>query len=213
MDVKNLPWYAQLGVFMLIGAVLFGVFYYLYMSPTKDEIDGKIRENETLEQDIRKAQNYQRILKKLSDENEKNEAIFETLRRILPKRMEIASILKKIQGIATNARLKIEGFDKTDDITRDIYIECPINLRISGNYHNLAIFFDQVSRIKKIYVISNLSITPKQNPTADFDIDAAFIASTFIEREGVKVAVPAAAPKPARAPRPAAEKEEGLGGI
>ena len=63
-------------------------------------------------------------------------------------------------------------------------MEWPIAISLEGNYHNLGIFFDQVSRLKKIFTIDKLHITPLKSLSYDYTIQASFIAMTYIYREG-----------------------------
>ena len=47
MELQNLPWYGQLLVFLVVGAVLFGIFYFVVYSPTQDEITSIVDQSET----------------------------------------------------------------------------------------------------------------------------------------------------------------------
>jgi Tfp pilus assembly protein PilO len=40
-------------------------------------------------------------------------------------------------------------------------------------------FFDQLSKLKKIFTVSNLSITPASKMTRSYTIRASFVASTY----------------------------------
>lgn len=210
MEIQNLPWYGQFLVFLLIGAVLFGIFYFVHYSPTQDEIQGIVTQSEQLQDEIRKAEKSEAKLEKLKEEKAANEKILEELKGILPEQKEFDQHLRKIQAIASNARLRTSTFNFGKEVPRDYYFEFPITISLEGNYHNLGIFFDQVSRMKKIFTIDGLTVTPLSNPSYDYTIQANFTATTYLYRE-------AAPPKPA--PRPAAPRQErgggdeGLGGI
>jgi type IV pilus assembly protein PilO len=209
MELQNLPWYGQLLVFLVIGAILFGIFYFIVYSPTQDEISSIVTQSQQLQEEIRKAERNQDKLKKLEEEKALNEKILEDLKGILPEKKEVSQILRKIQAIASNARLKTSTFTFNAEQSRDIYLEWPISISLEGNYHNLGIFFDQVSRMKKIFNIDKLHLSPLANANFDYTIAVSFTATTYIYREK-----PLAKPKPApRAPRPAAaEPDAGMKG-
>lgn len=209
MELQNLPWYGQLLVFLLIGAVAFGIFYFLVYSPTQDEINGIVAQSEQLQEEIRIAERNESKLEKLKEEAAANEKILEELKGILPEKKEFAQHLRKIQAIASNARLKTSTFTFNQETARDYYYEWPISISLEGNYHNLGIFFDQVSRMKKIFTINNLKISPMKSLSYDYTISANFIATTYIYRESTpKAQVKRAAPR-----QRAAAPDEGLGGI
>jgi type IV pilus assembly protein PilO len=191
MELQNLPWYGQLLVFLLVGAVLFGIFYFIVYSPTQEEIRTIVSQSEKLQEDIRKAEKSEAKLEKLKEEKGANEKILEELKGILPEKKEFAQHLRKIQAIASNARLKTSTFNFGKEIARDYYMEWPISISLDGNYHNLGIFFDQVSRLKKIFTIDRLHISPLKSLSYDYTIQATFVAMTYIYREGGPLKKPA----------------------
>jgi type IV pilus assembly protein PilO len=206
MEIQNLPWYGQLLVFLLVGAVLFGIFYFVIYSPTQDEINAIVTQSEQLQDEIRKAERNQDKLKKLEEEKALNEKILEDLKGILPEKKEVSQILRKIQAIASNARLKTSTFTFNPESNREIYLEWPIAISLEGNYHNLGIFFDQVSRLKKIFNIDGLNISPLPSLNYDFTIQANFIATTYIYRESVTARAPVPR-RPAAQPDAAADSK------
>ncbi|TFG80358.1 MAG: hypothetical protein E4H23_02770 [Chrysiogenales bacterium] len=207
MEIQNLPWYGQFLVFLIVGVVLFGIFYFVIYSPTQDEIASIVVQSERLEDEIRKAEKNESKLEKLKTEKAHNEGTLEALKGILPEKKEVSQILRKIQAIASNARLKTSTFNFNKETNREIYLEWPIAISLEGNYHNLGIFFDQVARLKKIFTIDGLNITPLRSLSYDYTIQANFTATTYIYREGGKIRQ--AVPKRAPARRPA-EPDAGL---
>ncbi len=211
MDIQNLPWYGQLLLFLLLGAVVFGIFYFVVYSPRQDEIDSIVKRSEALLVEIRKAEKSEAKLEKLKEEAAANEKILEELKGILPEKMEFAQHLRKIQAIASNARLRTSTFNFNKEIPRDYYFERPIAINLEGNFHNLGIFFDQVSRLKKIFTIDGLHISPLKGMNFDYTINATFSATTYIYREGAPVKKPGARRPPPR--RGAASSGDDMGGI
>jgi len=209
MDIQNLPWYGQLLVFLVVGVVLFGIFYFVVYSPTQDEITSIVTQSEKLQEEIRKAEKNESKLKKLEEEKVNNEAILEELKGILPEKQEVSQILRKIQAIASNARLKTSTFVFSNEAKRDIYLEWPIAISLEGNYHNLGMFFDQVARLKKIFTIDGLHISPLNSLSYDYTIKANFIATTYIYSESAALRKTIGKKAPARA---SASSEAGVQG-
>ncbi len=202
MDIQNLPWYGQFLVFLLVGVVLFGIFYFLVYSPTQDEIRSIVAQSDQLQEEIRKAEKSEAKLEKLKEEKAANEKVLEELKGILPEKMEFAQHLRKIQAIASNARLRTSTFNFNNETPRDYYFERPIVISLEGNYHNLGIFFDQVSRLKKIFTIDSLNISPLGSMNFDYTIQASFVATTYIYRESAPAGPPAGRrPVPSRGAR------------
>ena len=72
---------------------------------------------------------------------------------------------------------------------QSIYAEIPYRLVAEGTYHNLALFFDRVSKFPRIINISEISIRSKTPPEPGATITAECTATTFVLQEA-----PAAVP-------------------
>jgi type IV pilus assembly protein PilO len=187
MDLQSLPWYAQFLVFLLIGGIVFGIFYMLHYSDGQTMIENLDRQIETLEEDIRKAEKKERQLKQIKEEKEAKEKVLEKLKEILPEEKEIAQILRRVQGIITNARLKIQKWATQKDQRKEVYTEVPIAISLDGSYHNLGQFFDQLSRLRKIFTVNGLTISPMAKMTSLYTIRASFTASTYTYQKAAAV--------------------------
>ncbi len=209
MDLQSLPWYAQFLVFLLIGGIAFGIFYMLHYSDGQTTIANLDKQVESLENEIRKAEKKERQLKQIQEEKEAKEKILEKLKEILPEDKEIAQILRMVQGIILNARLKINKWATNKDQPREVYTEVPFSIAVEGNYHNLGQFFDQLSRLKKIFTVDGLSISPMAKMTSLYTIRVNFTASTYTYQQAMKAPAKKQAP-PRRKSRPA---DDDLGGI
>jgi type IV pilus assembly protein PilO len=191
MDLQSLPWYGQLGVFLFIGLIFVGIFYFSYYSPEATRLENIEIELEKVEDEIRKAERKQSKMAQIQEELENKKQVLEKLKAILPEKKEISQILKKIQSIISNARLDIIRFTVMQEKPQSVYVEAPIAITLEGNYHNLGIFFDQLSKLQKIFTVNNLSIRPFNKMTAEHTVNVSFNATTYLYRE-------APPPKPRR---------------
>jgi type IV pilus assembly protein PilO len=186
MDLQSLPWYGQLLVFLLIGGILFGVFYLVYYSDNQTRIEGMVKQIEGLDQEIKKAEKKEAQLKQIQEEKAAKEKVLASLKEILPEDKEISQILRKVQSIVSGARLKIQKWTTQGERRQEVYVEVPIAISLDGNYHNLGVFFDQLAKLKKIFTVNNLNIKPLNKMTTTFSVKASFTASTYTYREPTK---------------------------
>ena len=59
----------------------------------------------------------------------------------------------------------------------------PYRITAEGSFHNLAIFFDRVSKFPRIINVGDISITAKQGQTPNSTIYADCTATTFVLQE------------------------------
>jgi type IV pilus assembly protein PilO len=183
MELQNLPWYGQLLVFLIIGGIVFGIFYFAYYSDNQTAIKNFSRQIENLEKEIRGLEKKKHKIKEMRAEVEAKKAVLEKLKEILPEESkEVSQIIKKIQSIINNANLNIQNWTSQPPRTQKIYVEIPYNISLEGNYHNLGLFFWQLSKLKKIFTVSNLSLKPKSKMTRTHTVTASFTASTYTFR-------------------------------
>ena len=65
-------------------------------------------------------------------------------------------------------------------MTKDFYQEWPIDIQVTGTYHNLAVFFDRVARLRRLVNIGNLKVKAESRQTINNTISATCQAKTFV---------------------------------
>ncbi len=186
MELQNLPWYAQLLVFLVIGGIVFGIFYFAYYADNQNKVTTITSQIDALEKEIRGLERKKGKIKDMRSEVESKKAVLEKLKEILPEKKEISQILKKIQSIITTARLDIQKWTTVGERAKEIYVEHPINIVVDGNFHNMGMFFDQLSKLKKIFTVANLKLSPLPRMTHTYTVKASFTALTYTFRERKK---------------------------
>jgi len=179
MDLQSLPWYGQFLVFLFIGAVAILFFYFMVYSGTQDQINGVVSQIQQLDVEIKTGEKKEGKLDQLKQEVKKREEVLENLKEILPEKNEIAGIITRIESLILASNLKVLKWSAPARRQREIYVEHQLAIDIEGGYHNLGIFFDQLSKIKKIFTIAGLEIKPINKKGNPHVIKASFKAMTF----------------------------------
>jgi len=189
MDIKNLPWYGQIGVFLIFSGVIFGVFYFLHYNGVQDEIKGKIREIEKIQSSINAAKLKLKKLEQIKAKIKMKEKTLKVLDQILPKERNISDILNKIQSLISGTQQEFKRMSKGTRKSKKLFIEYSYTINTAGNYHNLGTFFDKLSNLKKIFNVTSLSVTPtkkKGGLNPQFTINSVFRISTYIQQKKKK---------------------------
>src|SRR5262249_9462644 len=154
----KLPLGGQLGVSVALAAVIGGLFWWQYWSPATEERDQKTTKLEGLNKEIRALEVTAQKLPEFQREVALLEKKLETLKTILPPAKETPDLMRKVQALAAQSNLTINNFTPGATVSRDFYQEWPIAMGMTGSYHNLAMFFDKVSRLPRLVNVSNLRI-------------------------------------------------------
>ena len=190
---------AQVVVFAIIGVLLYGVFWYFFYSPMQVERDSKTAQKRNLQAEVDNAKTTAARLPEFRREVERKEATLQALSRILPSQKEVDDLLRKVQQLAAESSLDVLRFKPEATKPQNFYAEWPISLELDGSYHNLAYFFDRLSRLSRIVNVSNLEVEAKREPSIASTIRATCTATTFVFIEAAPPA-PAAPGAPAAAP-------------
>jgi type IV pilus assembly protein PilO len=86
------------------------------------------------------------------------EAQFKLAMKKLPEKEEIPSLLTSISDSGQQVGLDFLLFEPKPERAKEFYAEIPVAMSIMADYHNLAIFFDQVARLSRIVNIRDIRI-------------------------------------------------------
>ena len=89
---------------------------------------------------------------------------FGALLKQLPNKSEVESLLIEINQSGMGRGLQFELFKPGQEISKDFYAELPINVRLTGSYHDFGAFAGDIGRLSRIVTLNNISITT--NPQA-----------------------------------------------
>ena len=185
--MSKLSFGAQVIVFAILGAILYGVFYLWFYSPMQQEIEEKTTQRRDLQAEVENAKTTAARLPEFRREVERKEATLQALSRILPSQKEVDDLLRKVQQLAAESSLDVLRFKPEATRPQDFYAAWPITLDLDGSYHNLAYFFDRLSRLSRIVNVTNLKIEAKSDPTISSTISARCTATTFVFIEAAPV--------------------------
>ena len=185
LSLSKLPWWGQIGAFVLVSAgAVFG-FWKFYVSELQADIDMRQSRLTSLNGDIARGVATAKQLPQFQAQVSELEVRLENLRQVLPEEKDVADILRRIQGLATKSNLVIQEFLPGKVVQQKLYAEIPYTLEAEGTYHNLAGFFDQISKFPRIINVSGISIKAKNPPEPNRTIVAKCVATTFVLQEGV----------------------------
>src|SRR5262245_25315368 len=215
INVEERPWYYALGVGVFIAALLAGAVHWFVFKPKQEAIAAKKVELEGLKQEIAKGRAAERKLAQFREEVKRLELELAKLLQILPSKRNTEELIKRIETLTRQGDFTLLKFTPGEFIQKDFYAEWPIDIQIQGTYHNLALFFDRMSRFSRIINVEDMKIQALENVPGK-SIGATFVAKTFIytgDETGQETALggapaPSATPAPGAKPGPAAKSAQ-----
>jgi Tfp pilus assembly protein PilO len=180
LEMDKMSFGTQVVVFLLLAAAIYGAFYYFVYTKMQTEIEKKTTQRQELRDEVEKGKVTAARLPEFQREVERREATLQALSRILPSSKEVDDLLRKVQQMAAESSLDVLRFKPEATQPREFYAAWPISLELDGNYHNLAYFFDRLSKLSRIVNVSDLKIGASRTPTVSSTIQASCTATTFV---------------------------------
>ena len=99
------------------------------------------------------------ILDKLKAQLDEMRNDFKKLSRQLPNETEVAALLVDISQTGLASGLEFELFKPSPEKPQDFYAELPIQIRVTGKYHDFGTFASGISALPRIVTLHNISLS------------------------------------------------------
>jgi Tfp pilus assembly protein PilO len=180
--LEGKPAYYGLLMGVIIGGIILFLGWQFKIKPTQQEIARQEQELAALQKKIQEGRAAQQQLPQFREAVRSLELELDKLLRILPARRNTPELLRRIRALVDQGDFGFRRFTPKGFSDREFYSEWPIDINLTGSYHNLALFFDRISRFSRIINIEDLSISAAPG-RGNQTIAATFTAKTFIYKE------------------------------
>ncbi len=101
----------------------------------------------------------------------------------LPNEKEIPTLITEISRAGKKTGLTFVFFKpKSEQIKENFYAEIPVSMKLTGRFHQLAHFFDEVSRLYRIVNIENVKIKLTKKDGNKLDMSCEAVTYMFINK-------------------------------
>lgn len=180
LSLNNLPWYGQIGAFVLVSGVAVWGFHSYYASGVEAGLEAKRGRLAAVRADVDRGIAAERRLPEFRVEIAGLERKLDELRPILPEQKDAQDILRRVHNLAVQSNLAIRAFTPRTSTKRQMHEEWPIEFQIEGTYHDLGFFFDRIARFPRIINVGDLEIRARASQTSASTITARCTATTFV---------------------------------
>ena len=143
-----------------IAAVTTFVAWMLHLKDYEAELETARQEETRLREDYQKKLAKAVSLDGLKKQREQVQLFVTQLEKQLPSKAEMAALLSDINQAGLGRSLQFELFRPGGVIVKNYYAELPINVRVSGNYHDMGAFASDIAHLSRIVTLNNISIAP-----------------------------------------------------
>jgi len=144
--------------YIIVIAAMCGAGYYFIISDKQISLDREIAREPELREQVRSKSFQVANLVPLRKQMEDVEERFSELLKQLPTEREVPGLLEELSDIGRGAGLQIEVIALQAERKAEFYVELPINIQVSGTFHQMGEFVSGVSAIERIVTLHDYSI-------------------------------------------------------
>jgi type IV pilus assembly protein PilO len=194
---NSLKWGGLAAVIVAITAVNF-IFF---VQEAADRIAAQQAEQRTLEQQLAEKK---AIADNLTDRRREMDQLDQKLQEALtelPEQKDIDELLAQLNDVGKKAGLEISKVEPAGETVESFFARIPVKMSVSGNYHEIALFLQEVANMRRIVNVNNikLSMNTQASKQEKVVLSSDFMATTFrfVEAKDQKAAKKPAAAAPA----------------
>ncbi len=177
LELENIgqwPAAAKLVLTIFLSIVVIGLGYVGLVSDKIKQLDQVIAEEATLKQSYKAKYHVAANLELFRAQMLEAEDIFANQLRSLPNSHETPGLLDDITYIGTISGLDFVKLEWQPEISKEIYIELPIDIEVNGPYHSFGNFVSKIAGLPRIVTLHDfkIDIMPASKDTLNLKLEA-----------------------------------------
>ena len=181
LDTSNIGSWPPAIKFLVVGLLMLLVLALGYNFSTRDlesQLDLKREEESTLKEQFAGKARMAANLDLYTQQLKEMENSFGMLLRQLPSDTEVPGLLEDITRTGLGSGLEFEEIKLLPEVARPFYIELPIQITVTGDYHDLATFVSGVAGLPRIVTLHDFDLVPV-SPEGGPKLRLSILAKTY----------------------------------
>lgn len=181
LDINNIgSWPPAIKVLMgiVVAILVLSIGYNFSTSELENQLELKREEESSLKEQFASKSHMAANLELYTQQMKGMENSFGVLLRQLPSDTEVPGLLEDITRTGLGSGLEFEEIKLLPEVTQPFYIELPIQITVTGAYHDLATFVSGVAGLPRIVTLHDFELAPV-NPHEGAKLRMSILAKTY----------------------------------
>ena len=154
----KLPKIQKIAILAGVAVLLIGLYWFLLYRGQAEELTSKRTILTKKQQELNEQKMILANLPKFRAETEEMKVKRQEALKQLPNKKDIDKLLKDVSSNAIESGLEVLLFKPAKEVRKNFYAEIPVELKLSGSYHDLGLFYDKVAHFSRIVNITDIEI-------------------------------------------------------
>jgi len=156
----------------LLGIALFVGVYYFVIKKQQVELDKVEAREQSLRTTFLEKKELAVNLEAYKEQLKQLEENFNVLREQLPNESEIPDLLTNMTQAGLSRGLRFEQVRPGNTVPQDFYAEKLVNVKVNGDYHQIAGFISDIAALPRIINVANFKLTRNREDEANLVLEA-----------------------------------------
>jgi type IV pilus assembly protein PilO len=182
IDLKS-PGLQKLGLAILLAGVALGVFYFTHLVPfgfqnNREHVSSLRNDFEKKSSELARARASVADLPRFEAEYEQLHQRWQLAAELLPTDRQLSTLLRKITLAGQQTGVQFGMFRPGGQRPSEYHTELPVQISVTGSYHNIGSFLAELANLRRIVTVSNLKLS-SNNKADEGTTTAEFVASAY----------------------------------
>ena len=177
--VNKLPLVQRIGILAGVVVLATAANWYFVIDPMQTQITQRQGQLRQLEDELIQKQSIANNLAQFKHEKEILERRLAQALTELPNEANIDDLIRSLAEIGTKSGLTINTIDPQPEQKQSFYASIPIVMSVTGNYHEIGVFLDALSKLARIVNVTNIKMGQSKMTNEKLVVNASYVATTF----------------------------------
>ncbi len=178
--INKLTVAAKAGIVAAIVLLTTAALTYFVFLPLEESIEQKGQELVSKETELAGKQAIADNLNEKRREMDRLDQIFQEALTQLPEKKDIEELLAQLSDLGRKSGLEVAKVTPQPEAAENSFIsKVPVAMAVVGNYHEIALFLQEVSNLRRIVNITNIRLSKPETKNDRVLLGSEFLATTF----------------------------------
>jgi type IV pilus assembly protein PilO len=178
-QIAKLPRAARLGILAGLCVAIGSAYYFMYYQGAHEDLERLHARELELQHRLSEVRSVAANIAAFEEEITRLEAKLSKALRQLPNEKQLEVLLTDISNLGKTSGVEIKSFKRNDEIVHDFYAEVPIAVVLEGTYHDIARFFELMSKLPRIVNMGSLQMSVARENMEETVLKVQGTATTF----------------------------------
>jgi type IV pilus assembly protein PilO len=177
--LAKVPRAARFGAIAAVIAAVVAGYYFMSYKETRIQIVQQRAQAEELQRKLNKVRVVASNLDEFKQEVAALERQLHQALKQLPNRKQFEDLLQDITTAGKKVGVGITSIERKKEVMHDFYAEVPFRIELVGSYHDIARFFERVSRLPRIVNMGAMDMKVGRESEDGTTVSVKGVATTF----------------------------------